>query len=128
MFVAVQHRVHNVMDAAEVRGFNLYHVAAAGIGEVNDILIGVTPFVGDDFHPGTQAGQLFGDGGQHADLIRFVAGIHRAFYIERQALGLFLQAGDIFGAAKRVHIENQADGAVNIDMQRRTVAGAGAQA
>ena len=128
MFVAVQHRVHDVMNAAEIRSFDLHHVAAAGIGKVNDILVGVTPLVGDNFYAGTEAGQLFGNGREHTDLVRFITRIHRAFYVERQALRLLLQAGDIVGAANRIHIENQADGAVHVDMQRGAIAGAGAQA
>ncbi|MNI73640.1 hypothetical protein D3C73_1296630 [compost metagenome] len=102
-------------------------MATARIGEVDDILIGVTPFIGHDFHAGAQTSQLVGDLSQHADLIRFVTGINRTFDVQRQALCFNFQTGDVFGATNRIHIENQTDGAVHINVQRRLIRFVGAQ-
>ena len=128
MFVAIQHRIDDVVNTAQIRGLDLHHVATARVGEVHDILIGVTPFIRNNFHAGTQTGELLSDLGEHADLIRLVTGIYRAFNVQRQALSFGFQAGDVFGATHRIHIEDQTDGAVDINMQRRVIGFVGAQA
>lgn len=126
--VAVKNRIDDVVNTAQIRGFDLHHVATGGISEINNILVGVTPFIGHNFHAGTEARQLFGNRGQQANLIGLVTGIDRPFNVERQALRFFFQAGDVLRTAKRIHIEDQTDSAVYIDVQGRVVACAGALA
>lgn len=75
--VAVKNRIDDVVNTAQIRGFDLHHVTTGSISEINNILVGVTPFIGHNFHAGTEARQLFGNRGQQANLIGLVTGIDR---------------------------------------------------
>lgn len=64
MLIAIKHGIDNVMDTAQIRCFDLHHMAAFSVGKINNITEGVTPLVGDNFYARTETSQFVGDGGK----------------------------------------------------------------
>ena len=46
----VEDRFDDILDAAQVGGFDLDHMAGFMVGEVTDVFQGITPLIRNDFH------------------------------------------------------------------------------
>ena len=119
MFLAVQNGFDGVVDAAEVRGLDLDHVARVVVGEVLDVFEGVAPLVGDQLHVDAAAVDLFGQAlqRQHLGLSVDVA-VHGSFDAQVERLRGLRQLFEVIGHGLVVIVaERGADGAVYVDVE-----------
>ena len=128
MLLAVQNRLDGVVDAAQVRGLDLCHVASFVVAEVDDILEGVAPLVSYQLNVDAAAVNLFAQALQAEHLFFSFAGIHRALDAQMERFGSLFQLSQIVGHCGVVLVaKGLADGAVNVDVEDWVVALVGAQ-
>ena len=128
LLLAVEHGLDGVVDAAQVGGLDLDHVAGLVVGEQLDVLQGVAPLVGNQLHVAATAIQLGGEAGQRLHLGGNVhVAVHGAFDAELEGLGDLAQLLDIVSHGGVVGVaEGSADGAVHVDVEHGIVVLAGA--
>ena len=125
VLVAVEHGFDDVVDATQIRRFDLRHVAAFRVSEVDHVLDRIAPFVGNQFDLRTQLAEAGFDLAQRIDLCVLGAHVDRPLDVKLEVSGSILELGDVIGDLDRVLVKNEADGAIDVDMQRRVVVGAG---
>ncbi len=119
---AVEDALHDVLDSAEIGGFDLDHMAGAGIGEVAHVLKGIAPFVGHDPHRGFAPGKLLLDGAQTFNLPRLLPYVHGAFDVKPVRPRVFFKRCEVRGDAAGIVREDEPDGSIDIDVEVRQVA------
>ena len=122
MLLAVEDSLDGVVDTAEVGRLDLSHVAGFLLREVYDVLQRVAPFVGYDFGVDAFAVDHGADVAQSLDLCLALAHIHGAFdaQLERRCDGSHLT--DVVSDGHGVVVEDDAQRAVDVDVDRRVVA------
>ena len=122
MLLAVEDGLDGVVDAAEVGRLDLSHVAGFLLREVYDVLQRVAPFVGYDLGVDAFAVDHGADVAQSLNLCLALAHIHGTFdaQLERCCDGSHLT--DVVSDGLGVVVEDDAEGAVDVDVDRRVVA------
>ncbi len=118
---ALTEGLDGVLDAAEVGRLDLDHVAGLGGREVDDVLVGVAPFVGHDLDRGAHGPEPLADGGQELDLARLPAGVDRALDVEGEFRGDGLERGQVVGDAVGPQGHDDPDRSVDVDVEGRDV-------
>ena len=120
---AIENRFNDIIDAAEVGGLYLNHVACTVISKVLDILKGIAPFIGNDLDIDMTVIKELGDGFKSDHLLFAVLNIHGAFDAEMEGLCRFFKLCKVICHCFVIIVaEGGADSAVNVDMEYGVIA------